>query len=125
MSYPAKAYAKAFVLAMNAGGKAREGTLIANLIKSANRHGDGRLLPKIAEEVEALTAKQAGGQVVLMESARVLGAHAKKGLMRHFLKKDIVREKIRPELIAGVRININGEKELDRSFKGIIERMLG
>ena len=124
MSYSPQAYAKAFLAALSGIPKAHEMALIANFLKSIGRHGDSRLFYKIVEQIEMLTVKKEGGQVVVVESARVLSLHQKKELMRHFSKKDIIREKIRPELVAGVRININGEKELDLSFKGVMERIL-
>ena len=59
-----------------------------------------------------------------MESARKLSA-GQKDLFSKFIKKgNIVEEKIAPELIAGVKIIIDNEKQLDQTFLKKINSLL-
>lgn len=124
MSHSPELYAKAFAYAVRDASKAHETALVKNFVKAVNRRGDMRLLKKIITLVEGYMAAEKGGRMVVVESARLLPLYAKKELLSRFAKNDIVREKIKTELVAGVRIIINGERELDCSFKGAVEKIL-
>ncbi|OGZ02334.1 MAG: hypothetical protein A2946_02460 [Candidatus Liptonbacteria bacterium RIFCSPLOWO2_01_FULL_53_13] len=80
------------------------------------RNGDRAALPKIVALAEELFLKRGGKKKVVVESARPLVAHARAELENKFAKGDVIEEKIVPSLIAGVRITVNGEEQLDMSF---------
>lgn len=124
MRYSARQYAKAFVAALELVPKSKEETASRALIAIAKENGDGRELDKITWEIERLLARKKGGRSVLVESARTIAPRGHKKLFSRFGKNDIVREKISPELVAGLRITLDGELELDRSLTGMLRRVL-
>lgn len=76
------------------------------------KNGDFSRLNKIVQAIERLAAKEEGGHMVELEFARETDASNK----FKFGPKDRVRVSINPSLVAGVRITIDGTKELDSSF---------
>lgn len=124
MKYSPRQYAKAFVAALEMTPKGKEEAACRALLALAKKNGDGRGLDKAVQEIERLLARKKGGRSVLIESARAGEPKSRKELLRRLGKNDIVREKISPELVAGVRITINGEQELDRSLAGMLQIIL-
>lgn len=104
MKYKAKDYARAIV-----GAKKFD---VEVFLKLLERNGDQKKLKEIVAWVEKIKYKK-----VIIETAR------KAGVKWHFGKNSIVEEKINPELIAGVRIMVNGEKQLDFSLRNKLEQI--
>lgn len=81
---------------------------------------------KKSKEILALTedfilAKQ-GKSKVTFQTARKMTADQRK-LMENFVKKgDVVKEKINPELIAGIKIIINDSQQFDASMQSKLSR---
>src|SRR3989344_2675025 len=103
MKYPAEIYAKAFLGALQSSGREEERSVIKNFSSLLKKNGDLQNHEKISLEIEKLMAKKAGAAV--------------KKLAGLFSEKDVVKINILPELLAGARILINGEREFDFSFK--------
>ena len=78
------------------------------------RQGALSLLPQIAQELDRVAAKSEGGKHVVIETARASKSASK--IKAAFSKNDYVEERLNPDLIAGVRIIIDGERLLDRSL---------
>ena len=116
MKYPAEIYAKAFLGALQSSGREEERSVIKNFSSLLKKNGDLQNHEKISLEIEKLMSKKDGGIFVSIEVAKKAGAAAKK-LAGLFSEKDVVKINILPELLAGARILINGEREFDFSFK--------
>ena|SRR3989338_4160414 len=105
-----KIYAQVLVLAL----ADKKTGIFERFFKVLERNGDTKKIKQIAAEVEKILLEKSGNKDVVIETAR----RVPKNSLKHFIKKgDIVREKINPELIAGVKIIVNGEKQLDFSLQ--------
>ncbi|MCX6713175.1 MAG: F0F1 ATP synthase subunit delta, partial [Candidatus Vogelbacteria bacterium] len=123
MRYRSKDYARALALALKERGATEQGKIVKRFIAMVNRFGDGGNLPRIIEEYERQETSDRGGRSVTLEFAREAKGGTVEELMRHFKKEDRVTLKLNPALFAGVRITLDGEKELDLSLAGRLGRM--
>lgn len=94
-----------------------------NFLALVKKNGDGSMLAKIIAHADSLYMKKGDRRSVIVESARPLSRSAHADIAKHLEKKDIVEEKINPELIAGVRITVNNEHELDMSFSSKVNQL--
>ena len=124
MRYSPSQYAKAFITVLDLVPKSKEKAACRALTRLAKKNGDGRELDTIVQEAERFLARKKGGQSVVIESARAILPRSRKELLLRFGKNDIVREKISSELVAGIKVTIDGEKELDRSLTGMLQTIL-
>lgn len=67
--------------------------------------------------------KDEGGRKVVLESARPLADHAFQELRAAFSEKDVVESSVAPEVVAGVRITIDGEWMIDASLAGRLKKL--
>jgi len=72
---------------------------------------------EILEIAESLLLQKQGKKRIVFETARKTTAGQKKILESIAKKGDIVKEKINPQLIAGVKIIINGSQQFDASLQ--------
>jgi F0F1-type ATP synthase delta subunit len=111
-----KLYAKALVESLLAKG-ADEKKVISNFAKLLIKAGLERKSKEILELAEELLLIKQGKRKIVFETARKMNDSQRK-LLESFVKKgDIVQEKIKPELIAGVKIMINGSQQFDSSMQ--------
>lgn len=82
------------------------------------KNGDTKKLKEIAVLVEKMLLQKSGNQKITLETARPLQKKVKVGR-----RGDVVEEKINPNLIAGIKIIIDGEKQLDFSLKNKLEQI--
>ena len=123
MSISAQTYARAYVeagLTAQAGKEAEPSKLLATLRK----RGDLHKATSVASEVERLITKERGGRMVKVEFARALGVSERPKLLNEFDAKDRVTTSVNPSLIAGVRMEFDGESELDVSLAGKLKNIL-
>jgi F0F1-type ATP synthase delta subunit len=119
MKYKSKDYAIALMEVL-AESKTDEKKTSQGFIKLLERQGDLSKAKEIIEITEFLLAKKNGKKSVIFETARRLSENQKNTLLKSTEKGDIVKEKINPELIAGVKIIVDNEKQLDQTmFKKI------
>jgi len=103
-------YAQALVMAL-AGKKTG---VFERFLKALERNGDTKKLKQIAALVEKMLLEKSGNKNVVVETARP----APKNSLKGFIKGgDVVQEKINPALVAGIKIIVNGEKQLDFSLQ--------
>ncbi|MDO8523080.1 MAG: F0F1 ATP synthase subunit delta [bacterium] len=115
MKYPIEAYAEAFCeAALERKGKEEE--LIKKFLVAVNKNGDWGEIKKIFKLIARKMAVRRGGRFVSVEFGRAPTKKVTLMLEESFSKKDHVEFKVRPELIAGARILINGEQELDSTL---------
>jgi len=95
---------------------------IEGFIKLLKKTGDIRHTDKIIEAIHRKTLKEKGGKWVTVEVARE--SALKKGVLKNkYSEKDHVDFKINQELIAGVRITVDGEEEMDNSLNNKLKKL--
>ena len=96
--------------------------VVEGFVKLLKKTGDIKHSKKIIEAIHKKLVNEKGGEWVNVETAR--GAALKKETFRHkFSEKDHVDFKINPELVAGVRITIDGESELNNSLQNKLNKL--
>jgi len=115
MKYPPEIYAK--VLAGESLKKDLSGEdIFKRFLEVIRKNGDMIGIKKILAALSREEARRSGGRVVKIESARVLGEKTVSRIREKFGVKDILSETVNPRLVAGVRITIDDEKEIDNSL---------
>jgi F0F1-type ATP synthase delta subunit len=121
MKYNYKIYARALVSALDeAQDLAQKEKIIKNFLALIQKNKDTRQLKKIIDFASKIIYKKEGRQRIILETARPQN-NLKNLFQKFFNEKDIIEEKINPNILAGIRIVINDEKELDFSFKKRLE----
>ncbi|MES2953451.1 MAG: F0F1 ATP synthase subunit delta [Patescibacteria group bacterium] len=122
MKYSAQAYADALVevLSETKGDTEAIARRFAELVR---RNGDTERSDSILSLAERTLARREGGRVVLLEFARAPRAETISELAKRLNEKDVIETRVAPELIAGVRITIDGGSELDLSLRGKLKRL--
>ena len=115
MKYKTKDYAKALVEILSEG-KLNDKKISQGFIKLLERQNDFKKSKEIIDLAEFLLAKKNKKKSVIFETARELSESQRKTLLKSTEKGDIVKEKINPELIAGVKIIVDNEKQLDQTL---------
>ena len=112
MRYNVQDYAKAYVATKPDS---------ADFLRVVQKNGDFSRLDKIVDTIESLVTREAGGRMIHLEFAREVDGMEK--FQKKFSAKDNIRVSINPSLIAGVRVTIDGSKELDESFKRKVNQL--
>lgn len=114
-------YAQALAAAAAEAGD--HAVIAKNFLALVRRNGDERYLPRIVKESERLMREHRGIREITVVSARELKAPPR-ALLKNFAKpEDEVHGEIQPELIAGIKIMVDGQLQFDGSMKGKIDRM--
>ena len=116
-------YAKAFRRALQEGAVEEE-ELIRNLSRVIQRRGHAAHAKRIVERVSVEVVHHHGGRWIVTETARPLTDAQREKTQAVFSKKDYMEECVRPELTAGIRIVVDGEREFDGSLKRKLDKLL-
>ena len=122
MKYKVENYAKAF-WELQDDGRMSDNLLVENLKKVLRRNGDIIHHKKIVKEIEKIGVRRAGGNIIDVEYARPISEELQHQIKSSFGKECIVKTKINPALIAGVRITKDGERELDQTMKRKLRKL--
>ena len=114
MKYSPKNYALAFSKSLQ--GSREEKNLLANFLKLIKKNGDQKILPKILEEFKKIEINKKGGSHIKVEFAREPLEAQLKSITEKFKSWDWIETSLNPALVAGVRITIDGEREIDNSL---------
>lgn len=119
MKYKSRDYAKTLVEIMQ--DKKDGAKMVAGFLNFIKKNRDEKKLKEILKLTEKLYFKKTGNKKIVLETARSQNfKHSK--LVENITKKgDIVEEKINKDLIAGVKIIVNEEKQLDFSMVKILQ----
>lgn len=123
MKYTAATYAKAFTAALSDEKAPSESTLAKNLASLLKRTRDIQFRDKIMQALEEAIVRAQGGRYVVVETSIPLSPHQAKQIRAKFTSKDLIKDSINPDLIAGMRIIINREVELDWSMKSKLHKL--
>jgi len=122
MRYPAEAYARAFTEAL-AEHSSKKDHIIKSFLDAVYKNGDWPAVWKILDLIIKKITRDSGGRVVSAEFARPLSEKMISEFKEKFSAKDHMEISIKPELIAGVRVLIDGEKELDMTLAKKINKL--
>lgn len=123
MKYPAEEYAKALLEIFSREDKKDEGKISKRFVQILAKNGDLGNFEKIFLEIKKILTKKKKGKFIDLELARPLDKKLTDHVLKNFSDNDHVEIKYRPDLLAGCRILIDGEKELDFSFKSRLKKI--
>ncbi|MFH1968541.1 MAG: F0F1 ATP synthase subunit delta [bacterium] len=125
MKYKARDYAEALVqIISEKGDNLNEKKTIQGFLKLLERQSDLKKAKEILGLAKILLVKKSGNKTVALHTARKLSA-SQKNLLSKFIKKgDLIEEKITPELIAGIKIVIDNEEQLDETLLRKINNLI-
>jgi len=113
-----KLYAKALAeIILQKHTPAEEKKIVDNFLKLLEKSGMEKKAKEIITLAEDFILRKQGNSKITFETARKASALQKKLLQSIAKEGDIVNERISPELIAGVKIIINNEKQFDGSLQ--------
>lgn len=117
-----KLYAKALadVLSKKEAPGAKVVDNFVKLLVNAGYEGKAKEILDLAGDL--LLAKQ-GKSKVTFETAREITVSQQKLLEKFADRGDVIKEKINPELIAGVKIIINDSRQLDGSLQSKLQQI--
>lgn len=122
MRYSPNNYTNALIGALEDTPREKKDLVLKNFVKLIIKTGDIKHSKKILEAVHKKLVNEKGGKWVDIEVARE-SALKKKLLQNKFLKKDHISFQINPELVAGVRITVNGEDELNSTLQNKLNKL--
>ena len=103
--------------------KVDEKKVVANFVKLLVSSGYENKAKEILEMAEDIILAKQGKRKITFETARKTTANQNKLLEKFVKKGDIVKEKINPELIAGIKIIINDSKQFDASMQSKLQNI--
>jgi len=115
MKYKTTDYAKALTEILS-DKNFNEKQITQGFVRLLERQGDIKKAKEIIKTAKFLLVKKNGKKSVFFETARKLSDGQKQMLSKFIDEGDIVEEKINKELIAGVKIIIDSEKQLDQTI---------
>lgn len=100
-----------------------EKKIINNFVKLLIKDGQEKKAKEILNLAEDFLLAKQGKRKITFETARKMTASQKK-LMADFVKDgDLLKEKINPEIIAGIKIIINNSKQFDASMQSKLQKI--
>jgi len=100
-----------------------QGKIVDNFLKLLVKNNQEKKAKEILGLAEDLLLIKQGKRKIIFNTARKMSADQKK-LLHDFIKSgDVVKEKIDPELIAGIKIIINDSKQFDASLAGKLQNI--
>ena len=121
-----KLYAKvlAEIISKKGGVSATdEKKIVNNFVKLLVSSGFEKKSKEILELTEDLLLVKRGKKKVTFETARKITAGQKKMMDGFIDKGDVVKQKINPELIAGIKIIINDSRQFDSSMQSKLNKI--
>lgn len=118
-----KIYAKALV-GVILDKKADEKKIVENFVKLLKKTGQEKRVKEILDLAEDMLLRKQEKKKIVFEVARRLTSE-NRALLKQFAREgDIVKEKINHNLVAGVKITVNNEKQFDNSMLNKLNNIL-
>lgn len=113
MKYTPKIYARAFVEVFDLAPE-KQDEMLRNFLSLIRKNNDQHLYKKIYQQTEKLARGKSGKRKVVVETARPV---KNDDVVKKIVKNDdIVEKRINPDLIAGVKIVVDDERQFDGSM---------
>ncbi len=125
MRYSPALYAKSLYEVLNFSKPEDAEKIFKNFWRTLKKNGDESRIDVIVDLFEKKVVRSTGGRVVVLETARDLDPEVEKKFLSQFEKNDLVKKRLNQSLVAGVRIELDGEKELDFSLARRFRKMFG
>lgn len=123
MRYSPLIYAKALREVLSQTDTDRHSEIVKKFVSVMSKNGDLAQGGKVLARLEEIFVMESGGKPVKIEIARELPADELEKLKKQFGNNDRIEVLINPALIAGVRITMNGERELDHSMASRLRKI--
>ena len=123
MKYKSKVYAKAIAESATRKNVSLSEKEIENLRKFIIKNNDQKKIREIMSLAEKYILHKQGKSKIVVETPRKINNLHKKSVERTFGEGNILEEKINPELIAGIKIIVNGERQLDASLQKKLKKL--
>lgn len=123
MKYSTKQYASVLLSVLADKSEKDRKEVLRKFVAVLAKNRDLARLGAILRETEREYLRQTGMQKVLAESASPIDPSLRKEIEHAVGGKIWWQEKVNPELLAGIKILINGETLIDASGKRQIEKM--
>lgn len=120
MKYKSKIYAKALIDIVT-DKKVDQSKIIGRFFKLLEKNGDMKKVKEIVALAEKLFFKKTGKKKIVLETARDI--KIKNLLNNIFGLNNFIVEKINPEIVAGVKIIVDGEQQLDFSLQSKLDKI--
>lgn len=118
MKYSAKIYARAFAEAAQGKHSPEAGkNMVKNFVAIVRRNGDSTALRKILESAEKMLREKEGIRKIAIETGRPLPEKLRKHLHSLTSKEDVLEEIVTPDVVAGVRITVDDERQYDATLR--------
>jgi len=117
MRYQPRIYARAFLEVIEKTKDLQRSEIMQRFFHIVRKNGDWSSMGKIFAAVRKAFVEKHGGRMVKLEFARPVEEKIVDRLRKLFSPKDHVDIAIHPRLVAGARITIDGEKEIDNSLQ--------
>ncbi len=117
-----KHYASALLDVVDSG--VPQAQALSGLFRAMSTHGDMGRRGEVLSAVERESAARAGACLVNVQFAQALGVAERKEFLSAWGEKDRVSTTVNPDLVAGVRVLVNGDSELDLSLRAKLDKVL-
>ncbi|MES2437226.1 MAG: F0F1 ATP synthase subunit delta [Patescibacteria group bacterium] len=123
MKYSSRQYAHALYYALKDKPMSEHADLISNFMHSVRVRKDTKLLPAILTSFEKLYLKDEKLKKVTVESASPISVEIRKDIENALGTGIRLKEKVMPELLAGIKLYIDDEILIDASAKTRINNL--
>jgi F0F1-type ATP synthase delta subunit len=113
VKYSSKIYAQLLVELI----EEKKDSVVEKFFELLKKNGDLKKSKEIISLVGKMLLKKQGGRKIIIETARP------QKIQNIATERDSVEEKVNPELIAGVKITVDDEKQLDYSLKNKLDQI--
>ena len=115
MKYSSRLYAKAFLEVLKSRA-APVADLPTRLLRLLNKNGDFGRARTVISEIQNMLVKESGGRNVVVRSGQPLSGERRKMIQKNFTENDSVEFRENAELIAGLKVVIDGAWAIDTSL---------
>ncbi len=123
MRYSSQAYAEAFVRALTSSTSDKHSALRKRFVRLLEKNGDMQRANAILKRIQTTLVHNEGGRMIVVEFARPQYPALVKKILAQFSKKDSVEVTVNPDLIAGVRITIDGSSQIDATLARKLQKL--
>ncbi len=123
MRYSPELYAKAFLETVAVASGKKQPEMLFRFVEVIRKNGDSPLIKKIFRQVQEAIIKKQGAKIITLEFAREIPKALVAKLRNYFSKKDHIKQVIREDLVAGVRVLVDNEKELDLTMRKKLKKL--
>lgn len=123
MKYSNIQYARAVLESLKDKSPSKRREVLKNFLAVLRKNRDAGRLNRILKEVERESLKGAGVKKVAVESAVELSRKTKREIEEILGRKIVMREKINPAMLAGVKITVDDELLIDATASRQLSQM--